>query len=278
MPRSSQPRASGSNEKDRIRGRLQLEKNGSPFLAPARVDLLEAIGEHGSITAAARAVGLSYKGAWDAVDAMNNQARSPLVSRSVGGSRGGGTLLTEYGKRVIALVRRIERDYADVLHLLDEPDSDLAEYSRLQRQLSFRTSARNQWIGRVSQVILGMVRAEVTVALGAQQVRASVSASSVQRLGIAPGVELCALVKATSVKLGMADAAPASPEHNCLLASVAEVRGGLDQLEISALLEGDRSITAVVPSAGPAAHMRSGTRILASFAPEQVVLVQLQGG
>ena len=259
-----------------IRGRLQLERNGSTFLAPARVDLLEGILEHGSITAAAKAVGLSYKAAWDAVDAMNNQARSALVTRSVGGSRGGGTQLTEYGKRVIALVRRIEREYADVLSLLDEPESDFAEYSRLQRQLTLRTSARNQWIGCVTQVTLGLVRAEVSLALGEQQVRASVSASSVQRLQIQPGVELCLLVKATSVSLQLAEAEVALPaSHNQLLATVADVRGGLDQLEIVAFMPGDRSVTAIVSASDAAARMRQGVPIRASFAAEQVVLVQL---
>jgi molybdate transport system regulatory protein len=242
---------------------------------------LEAIGEHGSITAAAKAVGLSYKGAWDAVDAMNNQACTALVSRSVGGSQGGGTQLTEYGKRVIQLVRRIEREYADVVHLLDAPTSELAEYGRLQRQLTFCTSARNQWIGRVTQVTLGMVRAEVTIALGEQALRSTVSVSSVQRLGIAPGVELCALVKATSVRLQLdgREAQGDQKDHaaNRLRATVSGVSGGLDQLEVTARLEGERTITAVVPALRDGERLRKGTKVIASFAPEQVVLVQLQG-
>ena len=58
-----------------------------------RIALLEAIGAAGSITAAAKSVGLSYKGAWDAVNAINNLADRPLVQGSTGGAGGGGTQL-----------------------------------------------------------------------------------------------------------------------------------------------------------------------------------------
>ncbi|MET0385368.1 MAG: TOBE domain-containing protein [Polyangiales bacterium] len=275
-PRSQSHQPDG--EPDRIRGRLQLEKNGSPFLAPARVDLLEAIGGLGSITSAAKAVGLSYKAAWDAVDAMNNQAGAALVSRSVGGAKGGGTQLTEYGKRVVELVRKIERDYADVLTMLEDPSSELAEYNRLRRQLSLRTSARNQWIGKVTRLNLGTVRAEVSLALGSDLVRASVSVSSVSRLAIEPGAELCALVKATSIGLTLAGAGePRDVDTgNHLEALVAEVTRGHDEVEITALLPGERSITAVLPVDAQTEQMVKGTAVVASFAPEQVVLVQLQ--
>src|SRR5512144_269203 len=69
---------------------LSFRRGGETFLGGDRIALLEAIDRQGSITRAARAVGVSYKTAWDAVDAMNNVAGSPLVSRSVGGRGGGG--------------------------------------------------------------------------------------------------------------------------------------------------------------------------------------------
>jgi molybdate transport system regulatory protein len=271
-------RAADPDHADRIRGRLQLDKDGSTFLAPARVDLLEAIGALGSITGAAKAVGLSYKAAWDAVDTMNNQARAALVSRSVGGTGGGGTQLTEYGKRTVELVRRIERDYAEVLLQLEDPRSELAEYSRLQRQLSLRTSARNQWIGKVTRVDLGSVRAQVSVGLGGDTVTASVSASSVARLGIEMGVELCVLVKATSIALWLPEAQPSAAKSvNLLRALVAEVTLGQGEVEITALLQEERSITAVLPVDPDVERMAKGTHVYASFPPEQVVLVQLTG-
>lgn len=61
---------------------------------PQRIALLAQIAELGSITRAAKAVGISYKGAWDAIDELNNLAERPLVERSVGGKGGGGARLT----------------------------------------------------------------------------------------------------------------------------------------------------------------------------------------
>ena len=70
---------------------------------PKRLALLEQIAEQGSITRAAKAAGLSYKAAWDAIDELNNLSEQPLVSRSVGGKGGGGARLTPAGERLLAL-------------------------------------------------------------------------------------------------------------------------------------------------------------------------------
>ena len=71
-------------------------------LTPQRAKLLCALDAHGSISAAARAVGMSYKGAWDAIAALNTFAGEPLVSAETGGSGGGGARLTDMGRRVLA--------------------------------------------------------------------------------------------------------------------------------------------------------------------------------
>ena len=94
----------------RLRGRLEVETEFGSFLGDTRIRLLEAIDRYGSISQAAKAVPLSYKAAWDAVDAMNNLAEAPLVERSVGGKHGGGTSLTDYGRRVIAMYRAVEQE------------------------------------------------------------------------------------------------------------------------------------------------------------------------
>ncbi len=63
------------------------------------------------IAQAAKRIGMSYKTAWDAVDAMNNLADRPLVVRATGGKGGGGTHLTDYGKQVIAGYRLMEAEH-----------------------------------------------------------------------------------------------------------------------------------------------------------------------
>ena len=81
---------------------------GEMVLGPGKVDLLESIGRTGSISAAGRELGMSYRRAWLLVDALNHMFPEPLVSAAPGGSQGGGTKLTDYGRGVAAAYRRVE--------------------------------------------------------------------------------------------------------------------------------------------------------------------------
>ena len=80
----------------RLRSRLEVDTEFGSFLGDTRIRLLEAIDLHGSISQAAKAVPISYKAAWDAVDAMNNLADQPLVVRPAGGTDGGAARLTHH--------------------------------------------------------------------------------------------------------------------------------------------------------------------------------------
>ncbi len=80
---------------------MWIESRDGTFLGYGRVVLLERIGEHGSISAAARSMSMSYRHAWKLVDSINRQATEPLVEMSTGGSGGGGTKLTKAGKQAI---------------------------------------------------------------------------------------------------------------------------------------------------------------------------------
>jgi len=77
-------------------------------MGPGKADLLEAIGRAGSISAAARQMGMSYKRAWDLVDTMNRCFRQPLVATTTGGSHGGGAHVTEFGRTVLHRYRDME--------------------------------------------------------------------------------------------------------------------------------------------------------------------------
>ena len=72
----------------RLIGKLEFEGPAGVVLGDKRIRLLEAIVAHGSLNRAAKAVPLSYKAAWDALDSMNNLAETPLVVRTTGGRHG----------------------------------------------------------------------------------------------------------------------------------------------------------------------------------------------
>ncbi len=93
---------------DRLGLHLRVVLADGVVIGPGRADLLQAIREHGSISAAGRATGMSYKRAWDLAEAVNSRFRTPLIETSAGGVAGGGTRLTEAGEAVLAAYRRIE--------------------------------------------------------------------------------------------------------------------------------------------------------------------------
>ncbi|NMJ42675.1 LysR family transcriptional regulator [Roseomonas sp. JC162] len=78
-------------------------------IGPGKIALLEAIDREGSISAAGRALGMSYRRAWDLVDALNRILGTPAVEASTGGYRGGGAMLTDAGRNLVADYRAIER-------------------------------------------------------------------------------------------------------------------------------------------------------------------------
>ncbi|MCF8258783.1 MAG: LysR family transcriptional regulator [Flavobacteriales bacterium] len=93
-----------------VRNRLWILKRGQSFLGEGRVGLLRAIQSEGSITGAARSMGMSYKKAWEQVERMNSLSDIPLVITRTGGSGGGGTEVTEEGLRLIAVFDQLQRN------------------------------------------------------------------------------------------------------------------------------------------------------------------------
>jgi len=91
---------------------LRLDLGPGRRLGPGKIDLLEAIAAGGSITAAARALGMSYRRAWLLVAETNRLFGAPLVTSATGGSRGGGAALTPLGRKAIAAFRAIEGEAA----------------------------------------------------------------------------------------------------------------------------------------------------------------------
>lgn len=93
--------------------RLRLVFGDDAMLGPGKIDLLELIEKTGSISAAGRAMKMSYKRAWMLVEEMNAAFNAPLVDSTRGGSKGGGARLTETGQTVLQRYRALERCAAD---------------------------------------------------------------------------------------------------------------------------------------------------------------------
>ena len=96
-----------SNEKN-FQPRLRILIGQVTALGPGKASLLEAIDATGSISAAARQMGMSYRRAWNLVDSMNSDFVAPVVKTNSGGKGGGGASVTKLGKEIIERYREIE--------------------------------------------------------------------------------------------------------------------------------------------------------------------------
>lgn len=92
----------------RARFRLRVTAGDVIAIGPGKISLLEAIEQAGSITAAAKQLDMSYRRAWLLLDELNRSLRLPAVDSAKGGSAGGGSQLTDTGRALISLYRRIE--------------------------------------------------------------------------------------------------------------------------------------------------------------------------
>jgi molybdate transport system regulatory protein len=234
-----------------FRGRLEVQTEVGAFLGDTRIRLLEQIAQHGSISQAAKFVPLSYKAAWDAVEVMNNLADEPLVTRAVGGKNGGGTQLTDYGHRVVALYRALESEYQAALERLmanmNEGDAgSFAQFRRLLKRMSMKTSARNQFVGNITALIAGEVNYEVRLKLDdANELTAVITRESAETLGLVIGMEVYALVKSSSVLL-LTDREARTTASNHLWGQITRIHEGPVSAEIILALPGGKSVCSVI--------------------------------
>ena len=159
-------------------------------LSDKRIDILRRIKETGSISEAARASGVSYKAAWQALETLENLA---------GGKRGGGTTLTVTGEQILKIADRIAQARSEVLRSFTDAEQPLANHLTTSGILS---SMRNNLPCVVENVKHGSALVRVFLRLDEENIiKASVTAESAQLLGLKPGVRMIAAAKATAVEI-----------------------------------------------------------------------------
>lgn len=262
---------------------LRLQTAAGGAASQRWLDLLAALVDHGSITAAAKAVGLSYKAAWDAVDAMNNLAGQPLVVRAKGGKGGGGTVLTSEGVALVATYRAVAEENARFVAAVNARLGDAHEGLNLLGKLNMVTSARNHFSGKVLAISPGAVNTEVVVGLpGGQQLVAMVTRESVEMLGLRVGGEALALVKASWVIVALESGEEARDSlqlsaRNRLPGSVVRLTPGAVNTEVVIGLQGyaqhAQAIAAIITSeSARSMGLKEGTVVSAVFKASSVIL------
>jgi len=245
-------------------------KLGEGEVSDRRLRLLSALEQTGSISGAARAIGMTYKAAWDAVDAINNLADRPLVATRHGGSRGGGAELTEEGRLLLTAWRRLDGLQRELLVLFER--ERITDQLDLIRRINMKTSARNHLAGKVTAITRGPVNSEVVVVLnGGDELVAVITSHSVEEMGLAEGSDVHALIKSSFVIL--ADAASRTSARNHLCGTVERIETGAVNSEVVLALPGGARLTAVVTNDSVATlGLREGGKTCAQVKASHVIL------
>ena len=251
-----------------------LENTSGALLNDRRLALLEQVGSCGSISQAAKLAGFSYKGAWDAVDAMNRLFGEALVVTTTGGKGGGGAQLTETGIRVVDASRVLRREHQKFLAAASAGIADFDNIYTWMRKLTVKTSARNQFFGKVVAIKQAQVNVEVTLQLtGGDQLHAVVTHDGLNELGLQVGSEAWALVKASWVILATPQAAGGLSARNKLTGEVIGIHHGGVNAEVNVRCPGGNVICATLTNESVRElQMSEGQSVVAVFKASSVIL------
>ncbi|MBS0364173.1 MAG: TOBE domain-containing protein [Proteobacteria bacterium] len=251
---------------------LVLRRGAMGRVGLDRIALVEAIAELGSISAAATRLGLSYRGAWDAVQALNNLFDGPLIEAQPGGRAGGAAVVTARGQAAVAAFRRVQGEVDAAMAKLEtslsgEPARDLFW------SLGMRTSARNALRGVIARITPGEVNSEVTLKLGdGVEITAILTRRSIDDLGLAPGKPAVALIKSSFVILAKGENLKTSA-RNQIPGVVCSRADGAVNSEIGVDIGGAKTLTATITvESANALELAVGDKVTALIKAPHVIL------
>ena len=211
-------------------------------------DLLAALAVTGSLQKAARTAGYSYKGAWLALDAAGALAHQPLVEAAKGGARGGGSHLTEAGRALLSAWRTVQARHQAFLQDQEAWLASRPELHQLLKAAAMKTTARNQFTGTIQRVETGPATTLVRIALagGDPDITVSLTTPAAEELGVAPGQDALALVKASEIVLVSDFAGYRLSARNQLAGTIARIERGAVSSLVGLTLPGGTRVTASV--------------------------------
>jgi molybdate transport system regulatory protein len=238
---------SNTKQKMELAGKVSLCKSDQMFLGEDRIRLLEMIEECGSITKAAKAVGISYKTAWDTMDAINNLSDKPLFVRMAGGKSGGGTRLTDEGQEVIQKYRIIQEEHDKFLANITKRIGSVSDLYKFIKRISMKVSARNVFAGTISGITKGAINTEVTLSLkGGDNLVSVITNESIENLGLRVGGEAYAIIKASSVLIAKDLEGTRLSTRNILTGRIIKLTMGAVNTEVMLELSGGITLCAII--------------------------------
>ena len=227
---------------------LTIISDKQPLLIEKRIQLLQEIDKVGSISKAAKLVPMSYKSAWDAVDAINNLSPEIIVSKETGGKGGGGATLTPYGKNFLQTYIFLQKEHEKFLSQITKmTDFDKGVLKSIKR-LNMQISARNQIQGTIEFLQKDRINASIGIKLKSGTLLVSmITNEATNALNLSVGDDVVAIFKSTNVLL--------SPSSDLKISARNAIDGVIENItkenvnsEVIVNIGDDEKITAVITS------------------------------
>ena len=226
----------------KLQGRFWLTNNGEYFAGHGRIELLRNIGKTGSISAAAKLMGMSYKAAWDSVNSMNKLTDEELITRVSGGKHGGGSTLTEAGVNFINTYDKYMEMFNNLLNFMELNP----ELGNMIDKMNFRSSAENIFFGKITGIEKGAVSSLVRIETEGICLTASVSLESVQKMEIKEDSNICALINANQFIIVDANSDALFSARNVFKVKVSSIKEGAVNSEVKAATESGKELSVLV--------------------------------
>ena len=233
--------------------------------------LLGQVREQGSITAAAKAVGVTYKTAWDRLRNLQARLGTPLIVAAKGGRGGGRTQLSEHGAALLARYERLRRAQSMAVDRYIEVDPLAASQSPVAEAALppiGKTSARNQLRGIVVKIARAGMRDRVLVQLhDALTMQVNITHASTLSLGLRKGVAVYLLIKAPAIRL-----ATPEPGVNSYEGVVSGLRSQHGQRELDIQIAPELRLIAAAPRELAQEALKKGATVWISVDPDTIIL------
>ena len=194
-----------------LRSRLYLSHDNESFITPERIELLRSISIQGSISAGAKAIGKSYKWAWDSIEQMNLNAGTLLVSKSSGGKGGGGATVTPFAQELVAYYDDLDRVHQSKIERYQERFNHAFEMG------TFSSDIASTLHGRVESLEYHEESCELRIAYGTTTLKAKCKRS----LGLVEGGDITFMVESNQIII--AKEAVAISAQNLLVGKIVEI-------------------------------------------------------
>lgn len=242
--------------------KLYLTHHQETFVTPERMELLKSIAATGSISAGAKAMGKSYKWAWDSIDQMNSHANSSLVSKSSGGKGGGGAKITPFAIELIDYYDDLERIYQSKIESYQE------RFNQAFENRSFTKDIASTLYGSVSKIECNEDVCEVLITYGETTLKAKCK----KEMHLSLGDKISFMVESNQIII--ARQAVEISAQNLLIGDIAEIVEDGKKVYLTLRLPTQEKLTVLITADSLAQlSLKPGQRCFAYFKTYNITIL-----